>query len=345
MARREIRFLTLAVAALCFTLGFGIPVSPVHAGEGYGTPYPGGNEDFFAGALPPGGTKVFLNYFMYLDSTKLRDKSGHEQSVYGPPGTPVAGQNLGKADWRLQVVANVFRYVDVTKVKLFGGDFLWHVIVPVIYEHASLGYRGLGAIPAGDVFTGSTTGLGDVEAGVGIAWHPSKTFHHLAAFDFVAPTGSYNANNRDVNISNHYWSFSPIWAFTYIGDKGSPLPGFEVSSKFMYWFNTINTDTSYTSGQMFMADYLVAQHFGNWGFGANGHLLYQTTNDKQNGRTAFDPFTGAQTGVESRYFSIGPAIQYNLPNHGCITVKYQWDVWDENRPQANKLWVKFVWPF
>ena len=104
-----------------------------------------------------------------------------------------------------------------------------------------------------------------------------------------------------VNIGRNYWSFDPFYVFSYLGDKDSPIPGFEVSAKVMYWINTINTATSYTSGQEFSTDYLIGQHFGNWRIGANGHFLYQTTDDKQYGTSAIDPFNGDKTGVRGKY--------------------------------------------
>jgi hypothetical protein len=140
---------------------------------------------------------------------------------------------LGKTDSELQAVANAFRYVDVKKIGLLGGDLVWHVIVPVVYQHPSLS-----AGPA-DIGTQSKTGLGDIEAGMGIAWHPCKTFHHVAAIDVVAPTGKYD-DGDPLDIGNNQGSFNPIQAFTYIGDKTSPIPGFEVSVKLMcYWINNM----------------------------------------------------------------------------------------------------------
>ncbi len=304
------------------------------AGEGGGNQYPGGNEDFMAGALPPAGTKLFLNYFTTYNASNFKDNSGHNVTIPG----------LGKLDFNLQVVANVFRYVDVTKLKVLGGDFVWHVIVPVAYSHASLS-AGLA-----DLGGQSKTALGDIEFGVGVQWHPTKTFHHIAAFDFVAPTGRYNKDDT-VNIGRNYWSFNPIWVFTYLGDKDSPIPGFEVSSKFLYWINTTNTDTNYLSGQEFSFDYLVGQHFGPWGVGVNGHYLYQTTDDKQHGSTAVNPFSGIADGNRGRYFSIGPIVQYNLPPNkpailpACITLKYQKEVYSQNRPYGDHFWLKSIWAF
>jgi len=313
--------------ALCFLAGRALPVL---AGEGYGNHYAGGNEDFMAGALPPAGASIFINYLVDYNATKLKDNSGNNIGL-GAGGNP-------KVNFNLNVLVNALRYIKVTNVKLLGGDLVWHAILPVGYQKVSMD-----ASPAVDLGSQSKTGLGDIEAGVGISWHPSKTFHHVAVFDIVAPTGSYSKNDLS-NLGRNYWSFNPMWVFTYLGDKDSPIPGFEVSAKMMYWFNTINTETSYTSGQQFAMDYLVGQHIGDWGLGVNGHFLYQTTDDKQYGTSAYDPFTGQKTGVRSKFFSIGPAISYNIP-HGCIILKYQRDVMAENAPQGDKFWLKWVYIF
>ncbi|OPY80927.1 MAG: hypothetical protein A4E65_01308 [Syntrophorhabdus sp. PtaU1.Bin153] len=326
--RYGIAFRSCIAIAFCLTICFlGIPV--VFAGEGYGTHVPIGAEDFMAGALPPGGTKVFINYFQLYNPNKLKDNAGRNQSVPG----------LGKLDAKTDVVANCFRFIDVTKIKLLGGDLIWDIIVPVVYQHTNLS-----AGPA-DLAIGNKTGLGDVEGGVGISWHPSPTFHNILALHAVAPTGSYQKGD-DVNIGRNYWSFNPLWLATYIGGKDSPLPGFEVSAKFMYWVNTTNTATHYTSGQEFSIDYLIGQHFGKtWSFGANGNFYYQLTKDKEHGHTALDPFSGKKTGVQGRSLSIGPALQYNFPNQGCLTAKYQFEVDAHNRPLGNLFWLKLVWPF
>ena len=332
MRKGRNKFVAFIVLILGIALGtLGIMASQVLAGEGGGNNYPGGNEDFMVGALPPAGTSVFINYVMSYNATTLRDNAGRKAVLNGPPGNP-------EVDFTLNVLANVFRYVKVTNVKLFGGDVLWHALLPVVYQKV-----GIDVSPFLDLGSQSKYGLGDITAGAGIAWHPSKTFHHAAGLDIVAPTGSYDKTDLS-NIGRNYWSFSPIYAFTYIGDKDSPLPGFEVSSKFMYYFNTINSATSYTSGQEFIADYLVGQHFGKWAFGINGYFLYQTTDDKDRFGTAVDNFSGLKTGVRGRTLSVGPAISYNIP-HGSITFKYQRDVIAQNRAEGDKFWLKWVYAF
>jgi len=297
--------------ALCCCLGFiGFPVSHVYAAEGGGNHYPGGNEDFMTGALPPPGT-YFLNYLDFFNSHTLNGNNG--QAIHAAiPG-------VGNLGFNLAVIAEVPRFVWVSKIKLLGGDLVGHVIVPLLNEHVS----AFGS-------SQTKTGVGDMEAGMGIGWHFSKNFHAVFALDVVAPTGQYNKNDM-LNIGNNYWSIDPLLCLTYRADNG-----FEASAKLMYWINTVNSETHYVSGQEFSADYLVGWHYQKWGFGANGYWRQQLTNDTQNGHDVEN--------FKAQYFSIGPAITYDLPK-GCLTFKYQFGLEAKNVPLGNSAWLKFVWAF
>jgi hypothetical protein len=333
MEKKVNLFLFGVVLVLCFTFGFS---GYVHAGENYGSHYVGGQEDLFMGFMGPPGSSMFYNYFVSYNATKLKDNAGRNATLNAR--TPIGIQTF-PVDFKTDVIANALRFNHATHLTLFGGTIGWHVIVPLEYRHTSI---ETGPI---DIGTETRTRMGDIEGALGIGWHPSKTFHHIAGLTVIAPTGAYYKDDL-VNIGRNYWSINPNYIFSYIGDKDSPIPGLEMGAKLMYWFNTKNQDTSYTSGQEFAADYVIAQHLGRtWTFGANGTFLYQTTDDKQHG-TAYDPFSGLQTGVKGRYFSIGPLLAYNFSKEGAsISAKYQWDMWAHNRPVGNKLWVKFTWPF
>jgi hypothetical protein len=172
----------------------------------------------------------------------------------------------------------------------------------------------------------------------------------------VSPTGGYSSASGSgsssrqfiadpANLGRNYWSFDPIYCITYIGDKNSPIPGLELSSKFMYWVNTVNSATSYVSGQEFIADYTIGYHPSpKWGVGVNGYYRYQTTNDTQYGKTALDPVTGLPTGVVGKEWSIGPALTVDIP-HGCLTFKWQHDISAQNAPEGDKFWLRWIYAF
>ena len=300
---------------------------PAKAGETYGNHYPGGQEDFGIRLQGP-ASLIFTNYFELYNASNLKDNAGRNVSIPG----------LGKADFKLNIVSESVRLIKMTPWKLLGGNLTFTAIIPMAYAHTSM------SAGRADMGSQSKTGLGDIEFGTGLLWFPSKTFYNGFNFDIVAPTGAYDQTDM-TNIGRNYWSFDPFYVFSYLGDKDSPIPGFEVSAKMMYWINTINAATSYTSGQEFATDYVVGQHFGNWRIGANGHFLYQTTDDRQYGTSARDPFTGDKTGVRGRYLSIGPVLSYRFANGGFASAKYQFDTMAQNRPEGEKFWLTLTWPF
>jgi len=281
-----------------------VGVNKVYATEGGGGAYPNGAEDFMSGAVPPPGT-YFLNYLTYYSANKFRDGNG--DSVV--------------PNFDLKVTANVFRFLHVTKTQILGGYWGFHVFVPVVNVDVTL--------PVGSQ---SKTGIGDIIVDPFIlSWH-SKNWHFVTGLDIYIPTGDFD-KNRLANVGRNYWTFEPIFAFTYVSDNG-----FEVSSKFMYDFNTKNTDTNYRSGQEFHFDYTVAKKFDNISLGVGGYYYKQITDDKLNGQKV------APDGNKGQAFAIGPQLKYDHKNMSFI-LKYQKEMSVENRPDGDKFWFKFVYAF
>lgn len=285
---------------------FSLPYTPVAwATEGGGSHYPGGNEDFQVGVLPPAGN-YFFNYLMYYKADKLRDNSGHKVPI----------------DFNLDATVEALRFIHITKKKLFGADIGMHVIVPVVYQHVSLG----GA-------SQSRTGLGDIEFSPFIlGWHFNKNWHLVTCIDIMTPTGAYDKGDLS-NIGRNYWTFNPIVAVSYINDKG-----FEASMKLLYLINTVNSATGYTSGQEVIVDYLIGLHIGNWAVGINGAYYKQTTDDRIRNEPA------NYNGNKGQFLSVGPALQYTYKNM-CFNAKYQVDTSVKNKPEGEKVWLKFFYAF
>jgi len=298
-------FVKLILAAFVLTLV--LSGVPVYATEGGGTHYVGGNEDFMAGALPPPGMYSIL-YAVNYSAKKVNNNDGND--------------SMAGLDFKLNVNALAFRFIHVTKMKLLGADWGWHVIVPLVNQSVKIGAFGIDE---------SKTGLGDIEfSPLVLGWHFSKNMHLIGAIDFMAPTGKFDTTEV-VNIGRNYWTIAPIIAPTYISDGG-----FEVSAKFQYFFNTENNDTKYTSGNEFLCDYLIGQHIGNWNVGLNGLLYKQITDDESNGVTV--------SNNKGQNYSVGPAIQYNYKNM-FFNAKYQWDTSVRNQPEGQKFWLKFMYAF
>ena len=297
-------------SVLVVILFLGLCVGPVpfsgtaSATEGGGGHYPNGVEDFMSGALPPPGT-YFLNYLTYYRAGSFKDQNGNDL--------------VPKFD--LDVWANTFRLVHVTKYRFLGASWAMHAFLPLVYMDLSATFG-----------EDDRTGVGDIIVDPCIlGWH-SKNFHVITGLDIYVPTGSYD-ENRLANAGRNYWTFEPVFAMTYLADNG-----IELSGKFMYAINTKNKDTEYKSGQEFHVDYTVAYHVSKeLAVGVGGYYYYQTTDDKQNGVKVADGFKG-------RVISVGPQASYNYKNM-FFTLKWLKEFDAENRPEGNNFVFKVMYAF
>jgi hypothetical protein len=293
--------LILVSACLMCTVTFAGRAS---ATEGGGGAYPNGAEDFMTGALPPPGT-YFINYLQYYTATKFKDKDGNELI----PG------------FKLDAVADVLRLVHVTKFKIFGADYAVHAFLPIVYQDVEFPTQ-----------SDNRWGMGDIIVDpIILGWH-WKNFHVTTGLDIYIPVGTYD-QDRPASAGRNYWTFEPVLAFTYLSDGG-----FEISSKFMYDFNTENDDSNYQSGQEFHFDYTVGYHIKSLAIGVGGYYYQQMTDDELS-----DVKVGTD-GFKGRVFAIGPQVQYGYKNMS-FTLKWQPEFEAENKPEGNKFWFKFMYAF
>jgi len=275
------------------------------ATEGGGGAYPNGAEDFMVGALPPPGTYL-LNYMLYYTADKFKSDAFRS--------------------FDLDVFANTFRLIHVTKHQVLGASWGVQAFVPIVYQDVSVGISG------GPDLGDNRWGIGDIIIDpILLGWH-SKNFHAVAGLDIYLPVGTYD-QDRLVNAGRNYWTFEPAVAFTYLSDGG-----FEVSAKFMYDFNTKNTDTEYLSGQEFHFDYTVGYHIKGWSLGVGGYYYYQTTNDELDGQKV------GSDGFKGREWAIGPQVKYDYKNM-MFTLKWQAELDAKNKPEGDRFWFKFLYAF
>ena len=307
-----LKFGKLASAVALATLTIG----NVQAKEG-GDQYPNGAETWLGGAVPPPGN-YFINYFGYY-SGDLVDGGGKKVS------------GAGVDAW-----FNAFRFVQTTEHKILGGNWGWHVIVPLVHQDVALG--------AGSK---SKFGLGDVTVNPFIvSWH-AKNWHWAIGLDVNLPVGAYKSGEPRQSIGANYWSVEPLFAFSYMGDTG-----WEVSSKIMYNIKGKNkdyvgpfspTEGTYESGDEFHMDYLVGKRFGPWGVGLSGYYLKQTNNDKVNGQTiGATPFWSE--GRKGEVFAIGPTVSYTTKGGVHFTGQWNRETSAENRFEGDKFILKLIMP-
>ena len=274
--------------------------------------YAYGAENWFTGALPPPGW-YYLNYFGYY-SGELRDGAGNKANVGG--STPT-----------VSAVFNAFRILDVTKFKIAGADYGFHVIVPVVYQSIDMGG------------TNSITGVGDMTIDpLVLGWHHPQ-WHALFAFDINLPTGHYDKNDPRVCVGAHYYSFEPLLALSYM-----PKSGWEASAKMMYNIKTTNQATNYHSGQEIHVDFVAGKHLGKWMLGAQGYTLKQTTDDTIAGTTVAAQPGVFDTGRRGQVVGVGPSVAYETRSHMMFIASWQHEAEVRNRFGGDKVWFKMVIP-
>ena len=290
-----ISYIAASVCAACLA-------APACATEGGGGAYPNGAEDFMAGAVPPPGTYL-INYLTSYSADRFTNNDG----VGVVP------------NFKLDVTANVLRFIHVTSATILGASWAMHTLIPILNVDVTT--------PGGQQ---DRLGFGDVVVSPMIlAWH-SKNLHAVAAVDFYLPVGPYD-KGRMANLGRNYWTIEPAVGVTYLGDSG-----LDVSAKLMYDINTINTATDYTSGNEFHMDYAVGQKIKQFTLGGAGYYYQQVSDDKINGRTIANNKGSA--------VAIGPAIKYDYQKAG-FTLKYLFEAETNNRPDGGSLWFKFNYAF
>lgn len=294
--------------ALCVCL---LLASAALAVENGAPHYSVGNEDFGLGDLGAPGL-YFIDTFGYFNNPERKDSGGRTENV--PGGYHVYGVN------------NSFKFNWVTPLKVLGGNLVGMVQPGIGYVHTSAAGR-----------TQSVAAFSDFNFGIYLNWR-GKTFSHFVGVESWAPTGHFRKEDI-VATGTNYWSVMPMYGFTYLGDRDSPILGFEVSGKVIYEFSTNNPATNYRSGQILCFEYLSGQYLTEkLQIGVNGGYAYQTTNDRfTNQPPGFD-------GYRMRQFCIGPAVKYTI-GKGFIMAKVLFDdIYDVNRPSGIKFTAKFYYP-
>jgi len=269
--------------------------------------YPDGAENFFAGALPPPGA-YFQYYFLYYNAPRVREAV--------PPQT------------HAELVANVFRFIYVSKIKIFGATWGAHVVVPVIY--AGLHFE---PAPVSDY----RFGFGNISFDpLLLGWHFDDK-HVTFGFDFDFP-GTFN-QNAPASPSQNYFTFRPVLGLAWL-----PKWGLGANIKIMYDFPTKNTSpilatgarNEYHSGQAFHFDYCVDYAFlPNLRMGVAGFYYVQTTGDTVD---------GVNVGRHARQFAIGPGIKYDYGKWSFLFIP-QFEMATLNRPEGQRYWFRIWYAF
>ncbi len=252
------------------------------------------------------------------------------------------------------------KYLGNTVAEVLSFAYVPDYVLPFLNARvgtAAYTYYGGGRAEAQETIFGRVSGSGETVTGLGdttfipffISFEAPGAYLHvnLSPAEFTAPTGQYDRNDPiGANVGQNYFSYRPAVVVTYLNPHG-----LELDANTNLSFNGINGATHYKSGDEFSVTFAAIQHFSPaLGLGFEGYYYKQFTGDRQNGvevntvrpLSAFVPFDPLNQGPgnKGQVFAIGPAMTYNFTPTVATDIRYQHEVFSDNRRQGEVLWGK-----
>jgi hypothetical protein len=237
--------------------------------------------------VPPPGVYMFNQVFTY-------------QSNFAGPGV----NNLfGGTKVAVQAAVDVQGFIFVPGWTFLGATYDALIVQPFVMN--SLGELAChpGCGPVSGLFN---TYFVPVE----LSWTKigGSNFGVKVGLPFYAPTGTIQGATGTLNQGRPYWTFQPELLLSYLGN------GWNLTAALYEEFNTANTRTNYTTGDIFHADFTATYTIGKWTFGPVGYYVAQVTDDKCpiGVCTAFNA-AGILTHTQKfQLFAVGGLIEYNF---------------------------------
>jgi anthranilate 1,2-dioxygenase (deaminating, decarboxylating) large subunit len=296
----------------------------VHLAHAYDLPSINlGFTSFLDGGLPAGTGWYFQEYAINYNSHRLNDGRGSNLA-------------LPKRDVHFQALASQISYLS--DVHWGNAALGWDMVLPVVTKMDVNDGLNNSALKA-------QSGMGDLLFGPFFQFDPimgedGPKFIHRIELDVIAPTGDYDSN-RDINPSNHAWSFNPYWAGTYFFTQK-----WTASARLHYLYNFKNNDPGYGYGDVsdiqagqalhanFATEYAVTDKLR---LGVNGYWLNQITDTKADGH--------GLSGRREKVWAVGPGSMYSFSpdDHVFANAYFEQDV--KNRPEGTRLVFRYTHHF
>ncbi|MCC8953520.1 transporter [Bradyrhizobium sp. Pear77] len=107
-----------------------------------------------------------------------------------------------------------------------------------------------------------------------LSWKLGDTgFFVKAGLGMYVPDGTKTGVNGLGNLGNPWWTFQPEVIVSYLKDN------WNLTANFFAEFNTKNTITGYTSGDVFNAEFTAAKTIGKWTIGPVAYYAGQVSDD------------------------------------------------------------------
>ncbi len=282
-----------------------------------------GFTSFMDGGPPAGPGFYFTQYVQYWTSDRFED--------LGLPGF---------ADEQLDAWISLTQFIYQSDQELlFGGKWGLDVIVPAVSLDLDYGVPNIFGFPEDN-----GSGFGDLLVGPFLQWDPimgekGPIFMHRIEFQMIFPTGKYD-DDKALNPGSDFFSFNPYWTATlFLGPKWT------TSWRIHYLWNDKKDDPNTPgaiddtqAGQAVHANYTVAYNLipGKLRAGINGYFLYQTTDNEIDGRSVDS---------DEQVFAIGPGAIFSFSQDDHLFLNVFFETSAKNRPQGERVNVRWVHHF
>jgi hypothetical protein len=187
------------------------------------------------------------------------------------------------------VAAGVVGFLINPGWSIFGGRYTAVIAQPVIMQQIS---------PPVNVADGGLHNTFFIPGQ--LSWNLGNGFYAQVGLGMYAPDGTISGPKGINNVGAPYWTFQPQVALSYAKD------GWNLTANMYQEFNTKNTVSGYTSGDIFHTDFTATKKFGRWSFGPVAYLTDQVSSDTSSAAYNF------VNGGRFSDFAVGALVAYDF---------------------------------
>lgn len=262
---------------------------------------------------------VYQSYAQVFSTKNLRDSYGNALA----PGLEINS------------LLSMHQLIYLSKVKVFGGNLAFTVLVPLIKLSAT--------DPGGHTPSVNPGVMGDLTQGTAVQWSDrklfGKPFFHRAEFDITVPLGSHESNYI-INASSHMFTFAAYHAFTIMLTKE-----ISVSARNQFNYNSRIIGEKAKAGAFYNGNYSIDYSLlPNLKVEAVGYYLKQFANDSFAGNTDYYTTEYGIGNTREQVFGYGPGLAFFTNGGVLMEAKVFFEAGAKNRVEGTRGILRIAIP-
>jgi hypothetical protein len=231
--------------------------------------------------VPPPGIYMFNQEFTY------------QANLTGPGTTSALG---GSTKTGVQAAVDVQGFLFVPGWTFLGATYDAVLVQPFVMEST-------GAPVNAQASGVHNTFIAPVE----LSWKLADSgFAIKTGLGIYTPDGTVNGFAGTGNVGSPYWTFQPEFIVSYLKD------GWNLTAAIYEEFNTRNSVSGYTSGDILHADFTATKTIGKWTFGPVAYYYGQVSNDSCSATCAYGPNATLSNAQRFNVWAVGGLVGYDF---------------------------------